>query len=164
MDIEQGESPKIIEHRGDLVGLDVAVETPTYWLRSAARRCAARDVANIWYVGVLVKCEGALWESWVWMWSGVGSRFDRVFSSAFSGRIPMFGSSDHVFYVSSQVSDDASAVAEIRGSNLEEEEVSTVIRAKIASHPLYSKLLEAFIDCQKVGAPSEIANLLGKIC
>ncbi|KAL6985970.1 Homeobox protein knotted-1-like 6 [Sarracenia purpurea var. burkii] len=146
MDIEQGESPKIIEHRGDLVGLDVAVETPTYWLRSAARRCAARDVANIWYVGVLVKCEGALWESW-----------------ALSDQIPMFGSSDHAFYASSQVSDDASTVVEIRRSN-SKEEVSIVIPAKLASNPLYSKLIKSFIDCQKVGAPSEIANLLGKIC
>jgi len=30
------------------------------------------------------------------------------------------------------------------------EEVSCAIRAKIASHPLYPKLLEAYIDCQKV--------------
>ncbi|KAI3795965.1 hypothetical protein L1987_38626 [Smallanthus sonchifolius] len=31
------------------------------------------------------------------------------------------------------------------------------IKAKIASHPLYPKLLDAFIDCRKLGAPPEVA-------
>lgn len=47
----------------------------------------------------------------------------------------------------------SSAVAEVqRGepSLEEEEEVSRKLRAKIACHPLYPKLLEAYIDCQKV--------------
>ncbi|KAL6311984.1 hypothetical protein AAG906_011624 [Vitis piasezkii] len=35
------------------------------------------------------------------------------------------------------------------------DEVSSAIRAKIATHPLYPKLLHAYIKCQKVGAPSE---------
>ncbi|KVH97798.1 Homeobox, conserved site-containing protein [Cynara cardunculus var. scolymus] len=38
-----------------------------------------------------------------------------------------------------------------------------IIKAKIASHPLYPKLLDAFIDCQKLGAPPEIASLLDEI-
>nr|XP_043624991.1 homeobox protein knotted-1-like 6 [Erigeron canadensis] len=38
-----------------------------------------------------------------------------------------------------------------------------VIKAKIASHPLYPKLLDAFIDCQKLGAPPEISCLLDEI-
>ncbi|KVI05671.1 KNOX1-like protein [Cynara cardunculus var. scolymus] len=37
------------------------------------------------------------------------------------------------------------------------------IKEKIASHPSYSKLLAAYIDCQKVGAPPEIACLLDDI-
>ncbi|CAI9300096.1 unnamed protein product [Lactuca saligna] len=37
------------------------------------------------------------------------------------------------------------------------------IKHKIASHPSYSKLLDAYIDCHKVGAPPEIACLLDDI-
>lgn len=36
-------------------------------------------------------------------------------------------------------------------------------RAKILSHPLYPKLLQVYIDCQKVGAPTDIANLFDEI-
>ncbi|KAL8534222.1 hypothetical protein ACS0TY_010285 [Phlomoides rotata] len=42
-------------------------------------------------------------------------------------------------------------------------EASSVIKAKIAAHPSYSKLLDAYIDCQKVGAPPEIACMLEEI-
>ncbi|KAL6577893.1 Homeobox protein knotted-1-like [Orobanche minor] len=38
-----------------------------------------------------------------------------------------------------------------------------VIKAKIANHPSYPKLLDAYIDCQKVGAPPELAYLLDEI-
>ena len=57
---------------------------------------------------------------------------------------------------SSSSSDAASslmvAVAEIQRNNTtsSEEQVSSAIRAQIASHPLYPKLLQAYIDCQKV--------------
>lgn len=72
-----------------------------------------------------------------------------------------FGS-EQLFSASSAVSDASSMAAEIqRGGS--EEEVSSTIRAKIASHPLYPKLLEAYIDCQKVGAPPEIAYVLDEI-
>ncbi|KAI7753991.1 hypothetical protein M8C21_015556, partial [Ambrosia artemisiifolia] len=37
------------------------------------------------------------------------------------------------------------------------------IKEKIASHPSFLKLLDAYIDCQKVGAPQEIASLLDNI-
>lgn len=37
------------------------------------------------------------------------------------------------------------------------------IKDKIASHPSYSKLLDAYIDCQKVGAPPKISCLLDDI-
>ncbi|CAH9105217.1 unnamed protein product [Cuscuta epithymum] len=37
------------------------------------------------------------------------------------------------------------------------------IKAKIISHPRYSNLLEAYMDCQKVGAPPEVAARLGAV-
>ncbi|KAL8052637.1 hypothetical protein ABFX02_05G018000 [Erythranthe guttata] len=40
---------------------------------------------------------------------------------------------------------------------------SDSIKARIASHPSYPKLLDAYIDCQKVGATPEIASLLDEI-
>lgn len=50
------------------------------------------------------------------------------------------------------------------GGDNEDEDVSSVmIKAKIASHPCYPKLLHAYIDCQKVGAPPEIATVLDEI-
>ncbi|KAK4357513.1 hypothetical protein RND71_023123 [Anisodus tanguticus] len=44
-----------------------------------------------------------------------------------------------------------------------DEDGSNIIKAKIVSHPYYPKLLDAYIDCQKVGVPPEIANLLEEI-
>ncbi|XP_076943846.1 homeobox protein knotted-1-like 6 [Bidens hawaiensis] len=38
-----------------------------------------------------------------------------------------------------------------------------MIKAKIVSHPLYPQLLDAFIDCRKLGAPPEITYLLEEI-
>ncbi|KAD7116464.1 hypothetical protein E3N88_03732 [Mikania micrantha] len=38
-----------------------------------------------------------------------------------------------------------------------------IIKAKIISHPLYPKLLDASIDCRKLGAPPEVARLLEEI-
>ncbi|XP_057949201.1 homeobox protein knotted-1-like 2 [Malania oleifera] len=40
---------------------------------------------------------------------------------------------------------------------------TTVIKARIASHPCYPRLLQAYIDCQKVGAPPEVACVLDEI-
>ncbi|XP_039126545.1 homeobox protein knotted-1-like 6 [Dioscorea cayenensis subsp. rotundata] len=37
------------------------------------------------------------------------------------------------------------------------------MKARIASHPTYPRLLQAYIDCQKVGAPPTIASLLDEI-
>ncbi|KAK6276665.1 hypothetical protein POUND7_006374 [Theobroma cacao] len=73
----------------------------------------------------------------------------------------MFGSGQ-LLSGSSGISDADSMVAEIQRGGCEEE-VSSAIRAKIASHPLYPKLLQAYIDCQKVGAPPEIAKMLDEI-
>ncbi|KAJ4973923.1 hypothetical protein NE237_007097 [Protea cynaroides] len=71
-------------------------------------------------------------------------------------RIPIFGT-DQLF---SSASFSTSHEIQARGS---EDEMSSVIKAKIASHPRYSKLLQAYIDCQKVGAPPEISCLLDEI-
>ncbi|KAK1419998.1 hypothetical protein QVD17_29490 [Tagetes erecta] len=38
-----------------------------------------------------------------------------------------------------------------------------MIKERIASHPSFSKLLDAYIDCQKAGAPPEISCLLDDI-
>ncbi|KAJ6845466.1 putative homeobox protein knotted-1-like 1 [Iris pallida] len=38
-----------------------------------------------------------------------------------------------------------------------------MMRARISSHPRYPRLLQAYIDCQKVGAPPEIATFLDEI-
>ncbi|GFZ21241.1 homeobox knotted-like protein [Actinidia rufa] len=65
-------------------------------------------------------------------------------------RTPLFGS-DHLISA-------ASAVSEVRGGDEDcDDDMSSAIKAKIASHPHYPKLLEAYIDCQKVGAPPEIS-------
>ncbi|XP_022134695.1 homeobox protein knotted-1-like 6 isoform X2 [Momordica charantia] len=76
-----------------------------------------------------------------------------------SHRLPAFGS-ELLAPVSSAAS-DAALMVEIQRARAVEEESAAAIRAKIASHPLYPKLLEAFVDCQKVGAPPEtIVNIL----
>ncbi|KAJ6868968.1 homeobox protein knotted-1-like 6 [Populus alba x Populus x berolinensis] len=95
-------------------------------------------------------------------------------SAAGEASFPFFGSEQ--LFCGSSVSDAASMVVELHqqqqragcvgdnsNSNNSQEEASCAIRAKIASHPLYPKLLEAYIDCQKVGAPPEMAYLLDEI-
>ncbi|KAL7119961.1 hypothetical protein ACP275_02G094200 [Erythranthe tilingii] len=42
-------------------------------------------------------------------------------------------------------------------------EMSDLIKAQIANHPLYPELLSAYIDCRKVGAHEEMASLLEEI-
>ncbi|KAI0511548.1 hypothetical protein KFK09_012178 [Dendrobium nobile] len=44
-----------------------------------------------------------------------------------------------------------------------EADLTDVIKARIASHPRYSSLLSAYIECNKVGAPPEMATLLEDI-
>ncbi|KAG6635167.1 hypothetical protein I3843_11G023400 [Carya illinoinensis] len=83
--------------------------------------------------------------------------------ACFGDGLPVFGP-DRLLSgsASSAVSDAASMVAEIQ-RGVSGEEVSGATRAKIASHPLYPKLVQAYIDCQKVGAPPEIADVFDKI-
>ncbi|KAF9604578.1 hypothetical protein IFM89_008022 [Coptis chinensis] len=42
-------------------------------------------------------------------------------------------------------------------------EMSDLIKAQIASHPRFPCLLSAYIECQKIGAPPEMASLLEEI-
>ncbi|KAJ8511607.1 hypothetical protein OPV22_002041 [Ensete ventricosum] len=42
-------------------------------------------------------------------------------------------------------------------------DLTDLIKAQIANHPRYPSLLSAYIDCQKVGAPPEVATLLEEI-
>ncbi|RAL50361.1 hypothetical protein DM860_018107 [Cuscuta australis] len=90
-------------------------------------------------------------------------------------RIPMFCSDDLAatgsFHCSvdsdahrrggSRLEDAAAAAAE-GGGGYEDGGIG-LIKDRIASHPCYPKLLEAYIDCQKVGAPPEIAAFLDEI-
>ncbi|PQP97087.1 homeobox protein knotted-1-like 6 [Prunus yedoensis var. nudiflora] len=87
-----------------------------------------------------------------------------VSSGAFRGehhhhRVPMFGSDDVVLY--SAMSEAASPT--ITPEFQREEDVFGAIKAKIASHPTYPRLIHAYIECQKVGAPPEIASFLDEI-
>ncbi|KAK4402769.1 Homeobox protein knotted-1-like 6 [Sesamum angolense] len=83
--------------------------------------------------------------------------------------IPVFGS-EELGSRCSGVSLDHQSAASVNVQNQQTEgegdgqEGSTVmIKAKIASHPSYPKLLDAYIDCQKVGAPPEMVYLLDEI-
>ncbi|KAF4348584.1 hypothetical protein F8388_008787 [Cannabis sativa] len=67
-----------------------------------------------------------------------------------------FGS-DSIFPAPQSADSDAASMAPTS------DDFSSEIRAKIASHPLYPKLLEAYIDCRKVGAPPELASSLDEI-
>ncbi|KAE8695898.1 Homeobox protein knotted-1-like 6 [Hibiscus syriacus] len=76
----------------------------------------------------------------------------------FSDRVPAFGS-DELISIASAISEATSITLKIQ----REVDISNVIKAKIASPPFYPRLLEAYIDCQKmegtkrVGAPPGMA-------
>ncbi|CAN1334879.1 Homeobox protein knotted-1-like 6 [Linum perenne] len=72
---------------------------------------------------------------------------------------------------SSSVS-DAASTAPVAGipPQQEDEQIGSEIRAKISAHPLYPRLIQAYVDCKKVywsglqvGAPSDMAFLLEEI-
>ncbi|GAB2280491.1 Homeobox protein knotted-1-like 6 [Dionaea muscipula] len=83
-------------------------------------------------------------------------------------RVSVFGS-EELISVASAISASTSSAAPGRrirrrdGHVVVDEDVPSAIKAKIASHPLYPRLLQAYIDCQKVGAPPDIASLLDEI-
>ncbi|XP_030521627.2 homeobox protein knotted-1-like 6 isoform X2 [Rhodamnia argentea] len=87
-----------------------------------------------------------------------------------SASFHLCGSDHHQFLVpgSSAASDAGSCMVAVADDGEEEEDdvgddVSRTLRAKVAAHPLYPKLLEAYVDCHKVGAPPEVAGLLDEI-
>ncbi|XP_061355016.1 homeobox protein knotted-1-like 6 [Gastrolobium bilobum] len=78
------------------------------------------------------------------------------------GRIPIFGSDELLSAAAVTVAAEPSSnniTPEIQRHHY----TSCVTKAKIASHPHYPRLLQAYIDCQKLGAPPEIACLLDEI-
>ncbi|XAR65088.1 hypothetical protein NMG60_11009057 [Bertholletia excelsa] len=77
-------------------------------------------------------------------------------------RYPAYGS-DELISAASAISEAVSITAGLRRRDEDRDDTSGMIKAKIASHPCYPRLLEAYIDCQKVGAPPEIACLLDEI-
>ncbi|CAN8291683.1 unnamed protein product [Cochlearia groenlandica] len=75
----------------------------------------------------------------------------------------VYGSDELLSAAVSALSSEAASIApEIRRNDDNNVSLS-VIKAKIACHPSYPRLLQAYIDCQKVGAPPEIACLLEEI-
>ncbi|KAF9624509.1 hypothetical protein IFM89_011622 [Coptis chinensis] len=94
-------------------------------------------------------------------------------SSSFRDRIPMIFGSDHHHYQQQHHHNLLTAAASaalsetttsMTGPGIHEAgDVMSCMKAKIVSHPRYPSLLEAYIDCQKVGAPPEIAGLLEEI-
>lgn len=93
---------------------------------------------------------------------------------------PFYGSDDLLSAAASVVSDAVSIETtpdqiilprrrtnrqhdQARNNGDDDESSGDTIKEKIASHPSYSKLLDAYIDCHKVGAPPEIACLLDDI-
>lgn len=86
-------------------------------------------------------------------------------------RVPIFGS-DRFFSSSSANCNSVATAHEHHQTTItnhihpEEDDTMTSMsmqKAKIASHPRYSSLLQAYIECQKVGAPTEVANMLDDI-
>ncbi|XP_016202429.1 homeobox protein knotted-1-like 6 isoform X1 [Arachis ipaensis] len=75
-------------------------------------------------------------------------------ASAAAATIPMLGSDELL---------SAAGIQQQQPPHNNEAMASTMMKAKIASHPHYPRLLQAYIDCQKVGAPPEIACLLEEI-
>ncbi|XP_010552663.1 PREDICTED: homeobox protein knotted-1-like 6 [Tarenaya hassleriana] len=87
-----------------------------------------------------------------------------ICSSAGENRVSdVFGSDELLSAAASALSSEAVSIAPPEIRRAEDNVPLGVVKAKIACHPLYPRLLQAYIDCQKVGAPSEIAGLLDEI-
>lgn len=72
-----------------------------------------------------------------------------VSSGEFRDRIPVFGSNELLSAAASAIS-EAEAASSITPEIQREEDMVNVIKARISSHPTYRRLLDAYIDCQKV--------------
>ncbi|XP_075523898.1 homeobox protein knotted-1-like 6 isoform X2 [Primulina tabacum] len=87
-----------------------------------------------------------------------------VYSADQRHRIPVYGSEGLGYHISVPSESGSMNVQNQREGDDENDQAdSRAIKAKIASHPFYPKLLDAYIDCQKVGVPPEIACLLDEI-
>ncbi|KAK3031233.1 hypothetical protein RJ639_036888 [Escallonia herrerae] len=84
--------------------------------------------------------------------SGVGSTTASINGNGLEYSNPVIHDTDQFRFRS--VADHA----EVSGS-----EMSDLIKAQIASHPLYPELVSAYVQCRKVGAPPEMASLLEEI-
>ncbi|CAA7014322.1 unnamed protein product [Microthlaspi erraticum] len=84
-----------------------------------------------------------------------------ICSSAGDNRV--FGSDELYSAAASALSSEAVSISPHRIRRADDNFSFGLIKSKIASHPLYPRLLETYIDCQKVGAPLEIASLLEEI-
>lgn len=73
-----------------------------------------------------------------------------VTSGEYRDRIPVFGSNELLSAAASAISE--AEAASIAPEIQREEDVVNVIKAKISSHPIYPRLLDAYIDCQKVNS------------
>ncbi|CAH8337405.1 unnamed protein product [Eruca vesicaria subsp. sativa] len=81
-----------------------------------------------------------------------------IYSS--TGENHVFGSNELYSAAASALSSEAVSITQrIRRADQD----NCLIKSKIASHPLYPRLLQTYIDCQKVGAPVEIACVLEEI-
>ena len=65
-------------------------------------------------------------------------------------RIPMFGSDELLSAAASAVTEAEPSSNIIAPEIQRHHDASSLIKAKIASHPHYPRLLQAYIDCQKV--------------
>ncbi|XP_056849080.1 homeobox protein knotted-1-like 6 [Raphanus sativus] len=85
-------------------------------------------------------------------------------SSAGDNRVSDVFGSDELFSVAASATMSSGVASMAPGIRRNDGNVSLgVIKAKIACHPAYPRLLQAYMDCQKVGAPPEIAYLLEEI-
>ncbi|KAL8161618.1 hypothetical protein V2J09_013107 [Rumex salicifolius] len=93
----------------------------------------------------------------------VSSDYQSVMANSAFHRMPapelLTYGSDEFISVASAISEATSIGHEMR----RDDDVSITLKAKIASHPRYHSLLQAYIDCQKVGAPQYISGLLDEI-
>jgi len=73
-----------------------------------------------------------------------------------AARIPIFGSDD----IFSGEPSAASASPAGIPRHQDDDVATTVMKAKIASHPHYPRLLQAYIDCQKVRKENRVATIV----
>ncbi|KAK1281456.1 Homeobox protein knotted-1-like 6 [Acorus gramineus] len=71
-------------------------------------------------------------------------------AQVFRGRIPIFGS-------------EPSFSAPVESTTTADDEMPETIKAKIASHPRYPSLLEAYIECQKKSMSNGQANVVWEL-